>query len=678
LIKKYNDFINNCLFSIKLEVEKEAFFMRLILTFSFILFSLLLFSQENDSSNIFNYSIEDLMNTKVKVGAQDEYNIDESPGIIEVITKKEIEASGAKDLLELLQQVPGFHFGTEWDNIIGLGMRGTNATEGKFLILINGHQMNETSYGIFPFGNHISLNNIEKIEIIRGPGSTKYGGGAELAVLNIITIPENEKTNFTLTTGASENKLSRFNISSSLFRKVNEDLQLSFNGYYGNASQSNRVFNSLDNNIINYADSSLNTSSQLNFNAKYKNLSIDILHDNYMVSNIEAQGMVQFKGLFASCSYLMEINDKIHLSPSFHYKKQNPWYFVQFEEKEFYNATNNRYLIDIPAAIKLTEKTKISLGLEGYMDHASKDIDTVKFTSNNQSTISYNNISGYAEIHQKTKFLNILLGSRVDYHSVFGSAFSPRIALTKRINKINIKLLYSRAYKAPTISNIDYNQSIKPEKTNVFEFETRLHINKNFYWSSNVFYIMIYDPILYIPNPETGADYYTNFTQTGTAGAEADFRFIDNWGSLRINYSFYRKINNEILSYNVDGIPLTYGGFPQHKASFISSFNITNHLRLNYSANFYGKRYTYVHSQPDWSDVAILEYKESFYANLMLTYSNLFDKGFDLSAGIYDITNNQYEFINAYQGWQNQIPDMGREFVFKLVYNINNQEDAVE
>lgn len=132
-------------------------------------------------------SLQDLMKMEISVASQQAVPLREAPGIISVVTDVEIKNSGARDLIDVLRLVPGLDFGSEWDNIIGLGVRGNNATEGKFLILIDGQQMNETNFGSFPFGQHILLNNISKIEVNRGPGSAIYGGSAELAVINIVT-----------------------------------------------------------------------------------------------------------------------------------------------------------------------------------------------------------------------------------------------------------------------------------------------------------------------------------------------------------------------------------------------------------------------------------------------------------------------------------------------------------
>ncbi|NJK87607.1 MAG: TonB-dependent receptor plug domain-containing protein [Bacteroidales bacterium] len=132
-------------------------------------------------------SIDDLLNQKVRVGSQEELSPRETPGIVSVIERDEIVKSGAADLIDVLNLVPGIAFGLDVDGVLGLSMRGIWGLEGKILVMIDGMEINEGLYTSVNFGKHFSPEQIERIEIIRGPGSSLYGGYAELGVINIIT-----------------------------------------------------------------------------------------------------------------------------------------------------------------------------------------------------------------------------------------------------------------------------------------------------------------------------------------------------------------------------------------------------------------------------------------------------------------------------------------------------------
>ena len=130
--------------------------------------------------------LQRILNKDVEVSSQG-LSARETPGILSVITGEEIENSGARDLTDVLRLVPGFEILQDLQFVMGLGLRGNWANEGKVLVLLDGQQMNELLYQTVAVGNHFAVDAIERIEIIRGPGSAIYGGSAEYGVINIIT-----------------------------------------------------------------------------------------------------------------------------------------------------------------------------------------------------------------------------------------------------------------------------------------------------------------------------------------------------------------------------------------------------------------------------------------------------------------------------------------------------------
>src|SRR6476646_1574189 len=137
--------------------------------------------------DITEVSLDDLLKTDVDVATKVPQTFRETPGVITVLTREEIMDSGARDLEDVLLLVPGFSLGLDVEGITDVGVRGNWGHEGKVLLLIDGQQMNETLYSTNQLGNHYPVDQIERIEIIRGPGSAIYGGYAELAVINVVT-----------------------------------------------------------------------------------------------------------------------------------------------------------------------------------------------------------------------------------------------------------------------------------------------------------------------------------------------------------------------------------------------------------------------------------------------------------------------------------------------------------
>lgn len=119
-------------------------------------------------------------------------NESEAAGVVTVITREQFVNTGAKNIEEVLRMVAGFDaVRPSFSPNTSFGVRGLYSTEGtnnKILFLIDGHPFRSVFFGdAGVFASNISLNNVSKIEIIRGPGSTLFGAGAFLGVVNIVT-----------------------------------------------------------------------------------------------------------------------------------------------------------------------------------------------------------------------------------------------------------------------------------------------------------------------------------------------------------------------------------------------------------------------------------------------------------------------------------------------------------
>jgi len=116
--------------------------------FFFVAFFLLIFgtvSAQKDSIDVFNISIEELLNLKVDIITKKSIPVRENPAVVSIITQEDIRYSNARDLKELLSlYVPGFQFGVDVEGAVGIGVRGLWAFEGK------------AKFGIFGDGKEVA------------------------------------------------------------------------------------------------------------------------------------------------------------------------------------------------------------------------------------------------------------------------------------------------------------------------------------------------------------------------------------------------------------------------------------------------------------------------------------------------------------------------------------------
>ncbi|MBN1912309.1 MAG: TonB-dependent receptor [Pirellulales bacterium] len=116
----------------------------------------------------------------------------EAPGIVDVITAQDIEEFGAKNLYEVLERATSVYMtGSYLYRRNRISMRGDLSTQidNHVLILLNGRPIRNIISGgnNFPIYTAFPLQTIERIEVIRGPGSALYGSNAYVGVVNIVT-----------------------------------------------------------------------------------------------------------------------------------------------------------------------------------------------------------------------------------------------------------------------------------------------------------------------------------------------------------------------------------------------------------------------------------------------------------------------------------------------------------
>lgn len=123
---------------------------------------------------------------------------------VEVITKADIERRQPRSLVDLLETLPGMQFGSQNGGIgqtSSLFVRGTNSNH--VLVLLNGRPMAQMVTGNVDF-SQLPVNNVERIEYIRGPRAAIYGSGAIGGVVNIITTSEVNDAKLSVTTGSND------------------------------------------------------------------------------------------------------------------------------------------------------------------------------------------------------------------------------------------------------------------------------------------------------------------------------------------------------------------------------------------------------------------------------------------------------------------------------------------
>lgn len=154
-------------------------------------------SAANAELDIFDLSLSAL--TQVEVATETPVSIIEAPSIVSVITKEDIELMAANTLPDILKTLPGFNITSSTLNRMNpvFSIRGIyTGNSAQVLFLLNGNRIQGSLYSMgLDKLSHWPIHNIQRVEVIRGPGSALYGADAFAGVVNIITLTDEQNDN---------------------------------------------------------------------------------------------------------------------------------------------------------------------------------------------------------------------------------------------------------------------------------------------------------------------------------------------------------------------------------------------------------------------------------------------------------------------------------------------------
>lgn len=164
------------------------------------------------------------------------------PGSMTVIDNELINASGARDISELLRLVPGMMVGNISGNQAAVNYHGTNASEARRMqVLIDGRSVYRAGLATVDWSDiPVAMEDIERIEVFRGPNTVSYGANALMAVVNIITRKPADSHGTRLKVTRGQRGINDFYASQGMGWDSG-DLRLSLSGQQDDGFDSNRT-----------------------------------------------------------------------------------------------------------------------------------------------------------------------------------------------------------------------------------------------------------------------------------------------------------------------------------------------------------------------------------------------------------------------------------------------------
>jgi outer membrane cobalamin receptor len=616
--------------------------------------------------------LQKIINKNVAVSSQKALTTRETPGIVSLVTSEEIQNSGARDLVDVLRLVPGFDVLQDLQFVNGLGLRGNWANEGKVLVMMDGQPFNDLLYQTVAIGNRFPVDAIERIEIIRGPGSAIYGGSAEYGVINLITKAASSLDGISVygLSGLHQDAIGRVNGGVTIAKK-GEELSWDFSLFGGNGIVSDQSFEDWEGNTADLSKATTADPTNINAGLRYKGLSVRTMFDQYKTS--DPTMTISYKNYFFDTRYQFKL-DKGTITPRLQYLNQVPWsYDDQTTEEIDFKTKAERLLSQVDLNYDFSRKVNLTAGVLYFRDKGTDLLDGNSF--DNSNTIELNNYAVYAQGLFKHRLFNATAGFRWEKNNRYGSAFVPRLALTKKIQNFHFKILYSESFRAPSIQNINLPKDgveNKPERSNVFELELGYQFTPEMLLAINAFSISTKD-VLIFGSEGSGDDYnewYSNEEKSGTNGMEVVYSIRKKNWYAHVTYSFNQAIDdNTVETYMVPQTSKLYVGFAKHKLTLNTNISLNSNITVNPTFVYMGERFAY--TALDENEESVSNSIDPYLlANIFLNYRNVLP-GLTAGIGAYDIFNANPEIVQAYNGYYAPIPGRSREFVVKINYQIN-------
>ncbi len=569
--------------------------------------------EESNTSQeeMFDLSMEDLMNVTVESATKSSVSLQKAPSIIRVYTDKDIEKFGFITLRDVLNSIPGVMIQENKEGQQGVWIRGVQAEYNeKMLFLIDGVPMRDLYTGNFNVDEMVPLENVEKVDVLNGPGSVLYGTNAFAGVISITT----------------KSKGKSVQVAYGSFNRIEAYGEYDVGGLYVSGK-----YYSSDGFQPEYMSDGLqrtvNQRATLGYgNIKYsrKDLTIgaSISSYKYPFKYHETNRETQYTRTPITAYF--RYNPKLSETSSLNIQTYINTYLFKEDEKIFTGTSsdtlqehvisnfNTQLLGSEITYNKQAGKHSLVFGNAWFIDRGlkmGKEVDPHAIDTSTigdkkfmvDPNVARSTIGFYVhDIYEINEYFNLTGGLRYDILSDFDDEFSYRFALTGQKGNFYGKALYGTAYRVPTYEEYlligSPNPDIQSERLNTLELQIgyvakKMDINLTYFDNSYTNFIQKFKVDSMIVDGSTVVidDVMAfNFKDKKTNGFELSANMLPVSG-LVINGGVTMYLNATMdhgeLDPNVFFSDVTGGVV---NLTFLSSFS--SHLNVNYTVN---SKYTF-------------------------------------------------------------------------------------
>ncbi len=520
---------------------------------------------QSEWHDIEEVSLTDLLDVHIETAAKHRQTIAQAPASITVVTADEMAIYGYETLAEALNHARGFYISNDRAySFIGVRGFGRPADyNNRVLLLVNGLAINENIWGSSSYGRDFSNfipGLIERVEVVRGPGSALYGTNAMFAVVNVITRDSLAQEQISVQAGSFGQTGGSFVVGKRL--PANGAVMMSCN--LGRIDGQDLYFADYDDPITNNGVAEgidWEEFGGFTLKANYKNFSFQALHNDRQKAvptsawdtNFNQATVYRDQYHFAELKYRRPMGERNDLTARVYVNRYAYKGFYPYEESASRDKTDGRWLgVETQWQSQLHPQVNIVTGLE-YQRHFKGfykyyDAESVYFDRDFRFSIASVYAQAEWQAHPK---ISIVAGLRHDEYSRAGSSTNPRLAFIYQARPgQTIKLLYGQAFRAPTIYETEYydpvsgyvnNPRLKPEVIRTEEAVWEARWMDGLSSSAAVYQYRVKDLIDEVPitDGDISLTQFQNLSRVETLGGDAEMRFQTNkrWAGY-VNYSY--------------------------------------------------------------------------------------------------------------------------------------------
>jgi iron complex outermembrane receptor protein len=633
-------------------------------------------------------SIEELMDVSIDtVQGASKYTqkLKDAPASVTVITADEIRKYGYRTLADVLRSTAGFYINYDrYNHYIGArGFQRPGDFNTRILLLLNGHRLNDNIGDAAPFGMDflLDVDLIDRVEIIRGPGSSLYGSNALLAVVNVITKKGEMLDGVELSGAVASYETQEGRVSYGKRFENGLDLLLSATAYGSDGPTLYfREFDAPDSHygLVDNDDEQLD---ELLAQASWGDFSLLLAHNDREKGIPTApwgtvfgdpRTRTRIGGTLVGLTYRHELSDAWALTGRVAYNQRGygGWWAADYaQEGEDPDIIVSRdswkgsWLDgEVQVVGRLLDKHTLAVGTETRYNMLQEQRawdDGALYL--NDSRHSKNWGVYVQDEYRLVDNLALIGGLRYDEYDTSDGTASPRLAVVyDLLQKTTLKLLYGEAFRAPNPYELYYQdggytmkaaQELQPETITTYEVVLEQQFTPEIRGTASGFYYAIENLIDQYLDPVDNLLVFMNRDEVQAKGVELALngRWKNGWTS-RGSYSY------------VDAEDATSGQTLVDSPKHLVKFNVI--VPVVPENLFAGVEVLY---DSKARTLAGNEAEGFVLTNLTLTYVSP-SKHVEVAASVYNLLDTEYGFPGFGEHVQDVIMQDGRTFRVGLTY----------